>query len=163
MYTCIPSLLRLPSTPSLQPSRSPQSTKLSSPHYTAASRQLFILHKVGYICFPGGSVVKNHLKCRICRFNPWVKKILGRRKWHPTQVFLPGKSHGQRSLVGYSPGGSQRVRPHLSTKQQQECVYNNGPLEIRPTRSFPDCVPKSGLYFCDSLPALQIGSSVAFF
>ena len=54
-------------------------------------------------------------------------KILWRRKWHPTPIFLPGKSHGQRSLVGYSPGGSQRVRPHLSTKQQ-ECVYNNGTL-----------------------------------
>ena len=27
------------------------------------------------------------------------------RKWQPTTVFLPGKSHGQRSLVGYSPWG----------------------------------------------------------
>ena len=36
-------------------------------------------------------------------FNPWVGKILWRRKWQPTPVFLPGKSHGQRSLVGYSP------------------------------------------------------------
>ena len=30
-----------------------------------------------------------------------------RRKWQPTPVFLPGKSHGQRSLVGYSPQGSK--------------------------------------------------------
>jgi len=29
------------------------------------------------------------------------------RKWHPTQVFLPGKFHGQRSLEGYSPRGSK--------------------------------------------------------
>ena len=36
------------------------------------------------------------------RFNPWVRKIPWRRKWLPTPVFLPGKSHGQRSLVGYS-------------------------------------------------------------
>ena len=50
-------------------------------------------------------MVKNHLKCRICRFNPWVKKILGRRKWHPTQVFLPEESHRQKNLVGYSPWG----------------------------------------------------------
>ena len=28
-----------------------------------------------------------------------------RRKWHPPSVFVPGKSHGQRSLVGYSPWG----------------------------------------------------------
>ena len=36
-------------------------------------------------------------------FNPWVRKISWRRKWQPTPVFLPGKSHGQRHLVGYSP------------------------------------------------------------
>ena len=36
-------------------------------------------------------------------FNPWVRKILWRRKWQPSPVFLPGKSHGQRNLVGYSP------------------------------------------------------------
>ena len=35
-------------------------------------------------------------------FNPWVGKIPWRRKWQPTPVFLPGESHGQRSLVGYS-------------------------------------------------------------
>ena len=32
----------------------------------------------------------------------WVRKILWRSKWQTTPVFLPGKSHGQRSLVGYS-------------------------------------------------------------
>ena len=37
--------------------------------------------------------------------NLWVGKILWRRKWQPTPVFLPGESHGQRSLVGYSPWG----------------------------------------------------------
>ena len=33
------------------------------------------------------------------REDPW------RRKWQPTPVFLPGESHGLRSLVGYSPQG----------------------------------------------------------
>ena len=34
-----------------------------------------------------------------------------RRKWEPTPVFLPGESHGQRSLVGYSPrGGKSQTR-----------------------------------------------------
>jgi len=42
---------------------------------------------------------------RDSRFYPWVRKIPWRRKWHSTPVFLPGKSHGQRSLVGYSPQG----------------------------------------------------------
>ena len=36
-------------------------------------------------------------------FNPWVGKIPWKRAWQPTPVFLPGKSHGQSSLVGYSP------------------------------------------------------------
>ena len=36
-------------------------------------------------------------------FDPWVRKISWRRKWQPTPVFLPGKSHGQRSLADYSP------------------------------------------------------------
>ena len=36
-------------------------------------------------------------------FDPWVGKIPWSRKWQPTRVFLPGESHGQRSLVGYSP------------------------------------------------------------
>ena len=35
--------------------------------------------------------------------DPWVGKIPCRRKWLPTPVFLSGKSHGQRSLAGYSP------------------------------------------------------------
>ena len=33
---------------------------------------------------------------RRCEFNPWVRKIPWRRKWQPTPVFLPGKSHGHR-------------------------------------------------------------------
>ena len=40
-----------------------------------------------------------------CRFDPQVGKIRWRRAWQPTPVFLPGESHGQRSLVGYSPKG----------------------------------------------------------
>ena len=41
-------------------------------------------------------------RCRKHEFNSWVRKILWRRKWQPTPVFLSGKSHGERSLVGYS-------------------------------------------------------------
>ena len=55
-------------------------------------------------------VVKNMPACPTraagdSRFNPWVEKILWGRKQQPTPVFLPGKSHGQRSLEGYSPWG----------------------------------------------------------
>jgi len=36
-------------------------------------------------------------------FDPWVRKIPGGRAWQPTPVCLPGESHGQRTLMGYSP------------------------------------------------------------
>ena len=42
------------------------------------------------------------LQCRRPRFDPWIETIPWRRDL-PTPVFLPGESHGQRSLVGYSP------------------------------------------------------------
>ena len=39
-------------------------------------------------------------QCRKHGIDPWLRKIPWRRKWLPTPVLLPGKSHGQRSLVG---------------------------------------------------------------
>ena len=38
-------------------------------------------------------------------FDPWVGKSPWRKAWQPTSIFLSGESHGQRSLVGYSPLG----------------------------------------------------------
>ena len=59
--------------------------------------------------FLGGSAGKESpcqcQRCRRCRFDLWVRKIPWRRKWQLTPVLLPGKFHGQRSLVGYSPWG----------------------------------------------------------
>ena len=48
-------------------------------------------------------------RCRRCGFDPWVRKIPSSRKWQATSVFLPGLSHGQRSLVGYSPWGRKET------------------------------------------------------
>ena len=42
-------------------------------------------------------------------FNPRVGKMPWSRKWQPAPVFLPGKSHGQRSLAGYSPWGQKEL------------------------------------------------------
>ena len=55
--------------------------------------------------FPGGASGKESLCWRYKKhgFDPWVGKNPQRRKWQPTPVFLPGESHGQRSLVGYGP------------------------------------------------------------
>ena len=70
---------------------------------------------------------------RSCGFSPWVGKIPCRRKRQPTPVFLPGKSHEQRRLLGYSPWIRKRVRHDLATKQtttkidikivEMHCIY----------------------------------------
>ena len=62
--------------------------------------------------------VKNVCWCRRHKFNPWVRKTPWRRKWQPTPVFLPEKSHGQRSLVGYSPWGCKELdmTEHIHTQ-----------------------------------------------
>ena len=45
------------------------------------------------------------LETKKTTFDPWVRMIPWRKKWQPTPVFLPGKSHGQRNLIDYSPKG----------------------------------------------------------
>ena len=75
--------------------------------------------------FPDGSVVKNspanagdrHKRHRRFRFDPWVWKIPWNRKWQLTPVVLSEKSHGQISLVGYSPPGHKEsgMTEHICT------------------------------------------------
>ena len=65
-------------------------------------------------------------------FNPWVGEIPGRRKWQPTPVFLPGESHGQRSLAGYSPWGHKEldviwVTEHRHTRKSIVLPSPDGP------------------------------------
>ena len=55
----------------------------------------------------GAQMVKIRLQGKRLRSDPWVRKIPWRREWLPTPVFLPGKSHGQRSLASHGP---QRIR-----------------------------------------------------
>ena len=63
-----------------------------------------------FMGFPGGASGKEPAYQRrdshkTLGFNPWVGKIPWRTVWQPIPVLLPGESRGQRSLVGYSPGG----------------------------------------------------------
>ena len=52
---------------------------------------------------------ESNCQCRSLWLNPWGGNMPRRRKWQPTPVFLPEKSHGQRSLVGYSPWGRKEL------------------------------------------------------
>ena len=76
--------------------------------------------------FPGGSGDKSIcLQCGRHGFNPWVGKIPWRSKWQPTPVLLPGKFHGWRSLVGYSPWGhtTERLHFHFHIYRQDIFLY----------------------------------------
>ena len=84
-------------------------------------------------------------QCQRCGFNPRVRKILWRRKWQPTPVFLPGKSHEQRSLVGHSPWDhksrawqQQNHHHHHCAKDAKMCkayyVFWNGSNSFRERR-----------------------------
>ena len=71
-------------------------------------------------CFPSGSAVKNPSAAKEIQetwFHPCVGKIPWRTKRQPTAVFLPGKPHGQRSLVGYSPWGHEELDMTENTAQ----------------------------------------------
>ena len=67
--------------------------------------------------FPDGANEPDGAKEHACQcrkhkrrgFDPWVGKIPWRKAWQPTPVFLPGESHGQRSLVGYSLWGCKEL------------------------------------------------------
>ena len=66
------------------------------------------------------------LQCRRyrrCWFNTWVRKISWRRKWQPIPVFLPEKSHGQRSLVGYAHTHTHAHTHTLLISNHQPTLY----------------------------------------
>ena len=74
---------------------------------------------IGAKSFPLTSCKEPACQCRRHKrlgFSPWVGKIPWKRAWQPTPVFLPGESHGQRSLVGYSPIESPKVIHDWSDK-----------------------------------------------
>ena len=69
---------------------------------------------------PDGSVGKSPPAIQETQVQPlgWEDPLERGMATH--SVFLPGKSHGQRNLVGYSPWGRKRVRHNLATQQQQQ-------------------------------------------
>ena len=94
-------------------------------NWNAKSRTWFwIQYRPTRVSFPSGSVVKKSAfrsnRCRRSVFHPWVGKIPWGRKSQPTLVFLPGKSHGQRSLVGYSLWGCKE-----SDTTEHACTHHH--------------------------------------
>ena len=58
-----------------------------------------------------------------CRFDPWVEKTPWKGAWQPTPVFLPGESHGQRSLAVHRVAQSQTQLKQLSKAHPGESFY----------------------------------------
>ena len=86
-----------------------------------------------YLGFPDGTSGKEspsqYRRCKRWGLNPRARKIPWRRKWKPTPEFLPGESHGQRSLEGYSPEGRKEsdMTEHIHTNPHLHLL---GPVRI---------------------------------
>ena len=91
-------------------------------HYGLFTPSIVKIEVRYFMGFPGGASGKEPA-CQWMRykkhgFDPLVGKIPWRRTWQSTPVFLPGKSHGQKSLVGYGGEGceeSERTEVSQST------------------------------------------------
>ena len=94
-----------PETPEVQVRRSDRARRQANSFRRPSKPFQSLTHLA---CFPGSASGKEPAcQCRRqkrLRFNPWVGKIPWRRAWQPTPAFLPGESHGPRSLAGYTWG-----------------------------------------------------------
>jgi len=80
-----------------------------------------------YIGLPSGSMVKNLLEVKETRVRSLGQEDPLEKEWQPTPVFLPGKSHRQRSLAGYSPSvakGSDMTE-QLTTTKIYTCIHTH--------------------------------------
>ena len=129
-------------------------SKEGKPVHGSSSNGSHYLYLLG---FPGGAGGKE-LACQ-CRkrnrygLSPWVGKIPGRRKWQPTPVFLLGESHGQRSLVGYSPWGHKELGTTEATEHARALEY----LQLDPVGVFES---PYRIYLRMSHPGVRSGGSI---
>ena len=84
------------------------------------------LPNIFYTIYGGSDGKSICLQLRRPGFDPWVGKIPWRRKWQPTPVLLPWKSHGRRSLVGYSPWGRKESDTTKQLHFHFSFMYNIG-------------------------------------
>ena len=126
------------------------------------------MYSITYICFKNTTMVMLRLsrwhsgkesacrcrRCKRCGFEPRVRKIPWSRTWQPTPVFLPGKSHRQRSLVGCSPWGrkesdtTEQLHFHFSLHAlEKEMATHSSVLAWRiPGMAEPVGLPSMGLH-----------------
>ena len=101
---------------------------------------LQIYLSLGKPCFPSGASCKESdcqwRRHKRLRFDPWVGKIPWRRKWQPTPIFLTGKFHGQRRLVGYSAWGCKELD---TTEHMHRIQYKHTTYLI--VQAVVDCIP----------------------
>ena len=111
--------------------------------------------------FLGGSVVKESAcqcwRCSRHKFNPWIRKILWRRKWQPTPVFLPGESYGQRSLVGCSSWGCKESN-RTEQVSTHTCKMNSPSIIQLPSSQTITFMANCLRYFYTKMPFLPFRS-----
>ena len=98
--------------------------------------------------FIGKETVCQCRGCRRCGFDSWFGKIPWIRKWQLTPVFLPGKFHGQRSLVGYSPWGCKESDTTEHAHHYIIVQISLTALEVRtlPVHPFPHTIPENHMF-----------------
>ena len=107
--------------------------KLNHEHKSCLSfREVWSLHKI----YPEDEMRKKGRNACVYTLvqSTWVRKIPWRMKWQLTPVFLPGESHGQRSLAGYSPKGHNTVRHNWVTEHTHQKVLIS--KECRPRSEY---------------------------
>ena len=97
------------------------------------------------------------------RFDSWVRKVPWRRKWQSTPALLPGKSHGRRSLIGYSPWGckdlgmTERLHLHFLSKGPVHALRHSVPPALEQATTGP-CLCRRLLDTWASLGQSLVGS-----
>ena len=94
-----------------------------------------------------------------------MKRSSETRKWHPTPVLLPGKSHGRRSLVGCSPWGreeldtTERLHFHFHVLEKEMATHSSVLAWRIPGTEEPGGLPSMGLQSRTRLKRLSSSSS----
>ena len=99
-------------------------------------------------------------QCRRYRLDPWVRKIPWRRKWQSTPVFLPGKSHGQRSLVGHRLKGLKLVGHDLVAEYARTLDEYNCTLF---SLQYTVVLYEYTRFYLSSVQSIEIGNGFSFF